>query len=145
MKISAKGRYGLRLMLDLAANNTGEWISLKDVSRRQGISVKYLEQIVTSLSRAGLLRSSRGPQGGYMLVKNPAQYTAGDILRAVEGELVPVACMEDVQNRCPRKDYCPTLPFWEGLYRVINDYLDSKTLEDLLNEQTQHTGWDFSI
>lgn len=145
MKISAKGRYGLRLMLDLAANNTGEWISLKDVSRRQGISVKYLEQIVTALSRAGLLRSSRGPQGGYMLVKSPAQYTVGDILRAMEGELVPVACMEDAQNRCPRKAYCPTLPFWQGLYQVINDYLDSKTLEDLLNEQTQQTGWDFSI
>ncbi len=145
MKISAKGRYALRMMLDIAINNTGDWISLKDISRRQGISVKYLEQIVTALTRAGLLRSSRGPMGGYMLVKNPAQYTVGSILRVVEGDLVPVACMEDAENQCPRKGFCPTLPFWEGLSRVINDYLESKTLQDLVDEQAQNLGWDFSI
>lgn len=145
MKISAKGRYALRMMLDIAMNNTGDWISLKDISRRQGISVKYLEQIVTALTRAGLLRSSRGPMGGYMLVKNPSQYTVGSILRVVEGDLAPVACLEDAENQCPRKAICPTLPFWEGLSKVINDYLDSKTLQDLADEQAQNLGWDFSI
>jgi len=145
MKISAKGRYALRMMVDLATNNTGEWISLKDISGRQGISVKYLEQIVTSLTRAGLLRSSRGPMGGYMLAKPAAQYTVGSILRVVEGDLAPVACLEDEVNQCPEKATCPTLPFWEGLNKVINDYLDSKTLQDLADEQNKNTGWDFSI
>ena len=145
MLISAKGRYALRMMVDLAVNHTGEWISLKDVSSRQGISVKYLEQIVTSLTRAGFLRSSRGPQGGYMLAKPASQYTAGSILRAAEGELAPVACLEDPVNLCPRKAFCPTLPFWEGLNKVVNEYLDSKTLQDLVDEQTVHQGWDFSI
>ncbi len=145
MKISAKGRYALRMMLDIAMNNTGDWISLKDISRRQGISVKYLEQIVTALTRAGLLRSSRGPMGGYMLAKSASQYTVGSILRVVEGDLVPVACLEDTENQCPRKGSCPTLPFWDGLSKVINDYLESKTLQDLADEQAQNMGWDFSI
>jgi Rrf2 family protein len=131
MKISTKGRYALRLMLDLAQHNTGEYISLKDISGRQDITVKYLEQIVTSLTRAGFLRSQRGNNGGYRLAKNPAEYKVGDILRAMEGSLDPVNCdasVEDIRN----EDFA-VLPFWRGLSEVINKYVDSYTLEDLVD------------
>ena len=100
VKISTRGRYALRLMLDLALHDTGEYISLRDISARQEISVKYLEQIVTVLGRAGLVRSVRGPQGGYRLSKAPADYTAGEILRTIEGSLAPVACLDDSPNAC---------------------------------------------
>ena len=103
MKISTKGRYALRLMLDLAQHNTGEYISLKDISGRQDITVKYLEQIVTSLTRAGFLRSQRGNNGGYRLAKNPAEYKVGDILRAMEGSLDPVNC----DASCPSGEGSP--------------------------------------
>ena len=134
MKISSKGRYALRMMIDLAENHTGKWITIREVSERQGISVKYLEQIVTGLTRAGLLRSVRGSQGGYMLKKPPEQYTIGEILRAIEGELTPVACLVDDVNQCERKETCKTFTFWQGLYHAINDYVDSVTLKDLANE-----------
>jgi len=131
MKISTKGRYALRMMIDLAEHCTGEWITIKEISERQGISVKYLEQIVTSLTRSGLLRSGRGSQGGYMLAKLPEEYTIGEILRTIEGKLAPVTCLEDDINQCERKDICKTLPFWQGLYDAINNYVDSVTLKDL--------------
>ena len=131
MKISTRGRYALRMMVEIARRNSGEWISIKDISERQGISVKYLEQIVTNLTRSGLLLSSRGPQGGYMLAKAPSQYTAGEILRAIEGDLTPVACLESNAKPCERRGICPTIRFWEGLHKVINDYVDSVTLQDL--------------
>jgi Rrf2 family protein len=131
MKISTKGRYALRMMVDLAQHNNEEWVSLKEISERQNVSVKYLEQIVSSLIRSGLLLSSRGPQGGYMLARKPEEYTAGEILREIEGSLVPVACMESEVNQCERYEYCTTIKFWEGLYKVITDYLDSVTLADL--------------
>jgi len=143
MKISSKGRYALRMMIDLALNNNGEWISIKDVSERQGISVKYLEQIVTNLTRSGLLLSSRGPQGGYMLAKAPEQYTAGQILRVIEGKLAPVACLEGDTNICERRGICPTIHFWEGLYEVVNNYVDSVTLQDLANSSRHED--DYSI
>ena len=143
MKISAKGRYALRLMIDLAQHDDGEWIALKDISRRQGISVKYLEQIVSGLSRAGLLRSSRGAAGGYQLTRPAEQYTAGEIIRALEGSLAPVACLEQGSNRCPRQEICPTLKLWEGLYDVVNHYLDSFTLADVSQEEA--TGNDYII
>lgn len=136
MKISTKGRYALRLMLDLAEQNTGNYTALKDVSARQNISVKYLEQIVTLLSRASFLRSSRGPQGGYKLAKSPAEYTIGSILRITEGNLAPVTCLEDDPNQCPRADECVTIAFWEGLQKVINEYVDATTLQDLLDNET---------
>ncbi len=145
MKISTKGRYALRMMVDIAQHNTGEWISIKDISDRQGISVKYLEQIVTSLTKSALLISSRGPQGGYKLTKSPENYTAGEILRAIEGNLAPVACLETETNQCDRKGYCPTLSFWEGLHKAINQYVDSVTLQDLVNSQLITEGYDFSI
>ncbi|HPT85026.1 MAG TPA: Rrf2 family transcriptional regulator [Bacillota bacterium] len=144
MKISTKGRYALRMMVDLAEHNNGEWISLKEISERQNISIKYLEQIVSSLMRSGLLLSSRGPQGGYMLSRKPEEYTVGEILREIEGSLVPVACMETVPNQCERYAYCPTIKFWEGLYKVITDYVDSVTLADLV-QQAHPDVIDYSI
>ncbi|MDR3237220.1 MAG: Rrf2 family transcriptional regulator [Spirochaetia bacterium] len=131
MKISTKGRYALRLMLDLAEHNTGEFITLKDISVRQEISVKYLEQIVIQLSKAGMLKSLRGSQGGYRLAKNPAEYTVGTILRTTEGNLAPVTCLETEKNECPRASGCETLDFWKGLSKVIADYVDSTTLDEL--------------
>ena len=134
MKISSKGRYALRMMIDLAEHHTGEWITIKEISERQEISIKYLEQIVTNLTRSGLLRSGRGSQGGYMLNKPPEQYSVGEILRAIEGKLAPVACLNDDINLCERKEICKTLAFWQGLYEVINHYVDSVTLKDLSDE-----------
>ncbi len=145
MKISTKGRYALRLMLDLAEHNTGEYIALKDVSSRQEISVKYLEQIITQLSRAGFLKSTRGPQGGYKLSRSPSEYTVGMILRITEGSLAPVSCLEDKVNQCPRYSECETIGFWEGLYKVINEYVDGTTLEDLLDSAREHAAYDYMI
>jgi Rrf2 family protein len=132
MKISTKGRYALRMMIDIAENASDGMVSIKEISERQGVSVKYLEQIVPNLTRAGLLRSERGSGGGYMLTKPAEQYTAGAILRAIEGKLAPVACLEDETNHCERSAYCKTLGFWTGLYEVIDDYVDSVTLKDFL-------------
>lgn len=133
MKISTKGRYALRMMIDIALNSDGEsYITIKEISRRQDISVKYLEQIVNALSKAKLLRSARGSQGGYRLSRPPQAYTAGEILRVTEGSLAPVECLEDEENLCPRKSVCATLEFWTGLYRLIDNYVDSVTLADLV-------------
>ena len=135
MRVSTKGRYALRMMIDIAEQRVDEWIPIKDISERQGISLKYLEQIVTNLTRAGLLRSGRGSGGGYMLTKTPDKYTAGEILRAIEGKLTPVACLDDEINQCERSNCCQTLGFWTGLYQVIDDYVNSVTLQDLLKPQ----------
>ena len=141
MKISTKGRYALRVMIDLASHDVGAVISLRDISQRQGITLKYLEQIIPLLSRAGLLKSMRGSSGGYRLTRPAAEYTAGEILRAVEGSLVPVACLEDELNRCCRCNECKTLPFWQEFARVIDHYVDSVTLEDLLNGTPFSAEW----
>lgn len=135
MKISTKGRYALRLMTDIAAHDQDGFVSLKDVAARQNISMKYLEQIAGMLSKAGLLHSGRGAQGGYRLVKVPEQYTVGSILRLTEGDLAPVACLSGPENLCQRCGECPTLDFWTGLYAVVNEYIDRYTLADLLAEQ----------
>lgn len=145
MKISSKGRYALRLMIDIAQHGNGEWISIKDVSARQGISIKYLEQIVTGLVKSGMLQSSRGPQGGYRLAQSTEKYTAGQILRVIEGPLAPVACMENESNRCDRYSICPTIGFWEGMGRVINEYADSVTLDDLAKSERPEDCFDFTI
>ena len=145
MKISTKGRYALRLMVDLAQNGGRGCVSLKDISNRQDISVKYLEQIAAVLSKKGLIRSMRGSQGGYMLTKEPSEYTAGEILRCVEGNLAPVACLESGTNLCPKKDACPTIRFWEGLCETVNKYVDSHTLEDLAEVTTAAGNSDFII
>ena len=136
MKVSTKGRYALRIMLDLAMHNSGELVPLKDIARRQGITLKYMEQIISPLSKAGFVQSLRGSAGGYRLARNPSEYTAGSILRVLEGPLAPTACLETDINECPRTESCPTISFWNGLNKVINDYVDSVTLEDLVNEET---------
>ena len=134
MKISTKGRYALRLMLDLAQNQKDGFVALKDIAERQDISKKYLEQIVPILNRAGLLKTTRGYLGGYMLAKSPQSYTVGDILRITEGSLAPVACLEDEENQCDKYETCMTVGVWKGLYKVINNYLDSITLQDILDK-----------
>ena len=130
MKISTKGRYALRVMIDLAVNNNGKYVSLKDIANRQEISLKYLEQIVSMLNKAGYLESTRGNNGGYKLAKLPEEYKIGDILRKTEGELAPIACVNG--EECSRKENCKTFKFWQGLDNVINKYVDSKTLADLI-------------
>ena len=132
MKISTKGRYALRLMIDLAIHNTGEPISLKDVARRQEISDKYLEQIISILNKAKFVKSVRGAQGGYSLRMKPEEYTVGMILRATEGDLAPVSCLAPGAPPCPRAASCQTLPVWERFYRMTNDYFDSISLAELL-------------
>ncbi len=145
MVFSTKGRYALRLMVDLTLHNSGEYIALKDVSQRQNISVKYLEQIVPLLSKSGMLKSVRGPQGGYKLSKSPREYTAGDILRITEGSLSPVPCLENGSDGCERRNECTTLDFWKGLYKAVTDYVDSVTLEDLAEKYKAKTSVDFII
>ncbi len=141
MMISTKGRYALRTMLDLALNDEGDYIPLRDIAERQDISVKYLEQIISSLSHAGFVRSVRGTGGGYRLAKKPEEYTVGMILRLTEGSLAPVACLEFEQNSCPRAADCITLGVWEKLYDAINGVVDNITLADLLdNAKKKKTG-----
>lgn len=145
MKISTKGRYAVRLMYDLALHHTGDWIALKDISRRQNISVKYLEQIVRQLSIRGYLKSLRGPKGGYQLARDPGEYTIYEILELTEGSLRPVACLEDEVNQCERYHECPTIGIWEGLGKVIYDYLNQITLEDVVNKARERGKNDFVI
>lgn len=135
MRVSTKGRYGLRIMCDLAANENGGYISLREVSRRQEITVKYLEQIVPMLTNAGLVKSFRGNNGGYRLTRPPEEYTVGEILRVTAGSLAPVACVEKPEVECSRAENCLTMPFWVGLDRVINEYADRITLADLVQRR----------
>ena len=137
MKISTKGRYALRMLVDLAQHREEGYISLKEISDRQDISKKYLEQIVPMLNKSGVLRTNRGNRGGYMLAMEPADCSVGDVLRATEGNLAPVTCLEYEQNDCPRAASCATLFIWEGLYRVVTDYLDSITLQDIIDRMKE--------
>ena len=132
MKISTRGRYALRVMIDLAENNNGSFLPLKDVAARQEISQKYLESIMADLTKAGMLDGQHGKGGGYKLNREPGDYTAGDILRVTEGDLVPVSCLEKGAPVCARVRECKTLPMWQKLNALINDYLDSVTLADLM-------------
>ncbi len=145
MKISTKGRYALRLMLDLALNNTGEYVTIKSIAKRQGISEKYLEQIITSFSRSGYVKSIRGAQGGYRLAKAPEEYTVGEILRLTEGNLAPVACLEDDPNQCSRCGECATLEVWNRLNVAINGVVDNITLADLVEWQLQKVSGTYVI
>ena len=133
MKISTKGRYALRMLLDLAMYGKEDYVALKDIAERQDISKKYLEQIVPLLNKSGLLKTNRGYQGGYMLSRSPDSYTVGEILRISEGNLCPVACLQYEPNDCPRAGQCMTLPVWQGLYKTITDYLDGITLQDIID------------
>ena len=137
MKISTKGRYAIRLMLDLALYNTGEPISLKDAAKRQEISEKYLEQIISMLTKAGLVKSIRGAQGGYMLKKKPEEYTVGAILRVTEGSMAPVECVAGDSVDCERAGSCATLQLWTKLYDAINGVIDNVTLADLVEWQKE--------
>lgn len=140
MMISTKGRYALRMMLDLAMFGQDEYIPLKDIADRQGISIKYLEQIVSSLSRAGFVRSVRGTGGGYMLARKPEEYTVGMILRLTEGSLAPVSCLEFEENTCPRAEDCMTLGVWNKLYQAINSVVDGITLADIIRDNADKQG-----
>lgn len=137
MKISTKGRYALRMMLDLAEHQNDGFIALKDIAQRQNISKKYLEQIVTILNRSDILNTTRGFQGGYKLSKTPDKYTVWEILRYTEGSLAPVACLENEPVQCDRGGECAMLPVWKGLNKVICDYLDNITLQDILDTQKE--------
>ncbi len=130
MKISTKGRYALRVMIDLAVNDKGDYVSLKDISNRQEVSLKYLEQIMAMLNKVGYVKSTRGNNGGYRLAKSPEEYKVGDILRKTEGDLAPIACVNG--EECGKRENCKTFKFWQGLDNVINEYVDSKTLADLI-------------
>lgn len=132
-------------MVDLTLHANGDYIALKDISKRQNISVKYLEQIVSVLGKAGMLKSVRGPQGGYKLAKDPSEYTAGDILRITEGNLAPIPCLENEENDCDRISQCATLDFWKGLYDTVNSYVDGVTLQELAERFKLKSSIDFII
>lgn len=134
MKVSTKGRYALRMMIEFGLN-LDQCTKINQVAARQGISDKYLEQIVTILHRAGYVRSIRGAQGGYMLTKKPEEYTVGMILRQTEGSLSPVSCLDDDVNQCERAGLCATLAVWQQLKDAIDQVVDSVTLADLIEEQ----------
>ena len=135
MRISTKGRYAIKLMLDLATNDNGEPIRLKDVARRQEISEKYLEQIISVLNKAGYVKSVRGPQGGYLLQRRPEEYTVGMILRLTEGCLSPVDCVAPDGAGCEKGDACVTRILWKKIDDAINEVVDNITLGDLLDWQ----------
>lgn len=139
MRISTKGRYALRLLLDIAVNGKDKPVSIKDVARRQDISDKYLEQIIAILNAAGFVRSIRGAQGGYVLRKEPIEYTVGSILRLTEGSLAPVACLEESSVTCDKVDNCATVILWEKLNDAINGVVDHVTLADLIEWQNNNS------
>ncbi len=137
MRISTKGRYALRMFLDLARNQERGFISLKEIAERQELSKKYLEQIIPLFNNSDMLRTNRGVQGGYMLARAPKDYSVWEILNLTEGTLTPVACVDDPVF-CKRSADCPTLPVWQGLSQVIEEYLRAITLQDLLDQQEEH-------
>ena len=142
MKISTKGRYGLRLMVDLTSYHGKGLVPLKDIAARQDISNKYLEQIIMQLNRAGLVKSVRGSQGGYALSRPPEKITVGDVLRAVEGSLAPVDCLEN-GGFCERQAHCPTLTIWRRIQKAVESVVDQTTLRDMMEDAQTH-GCDFS-
>ena len=139
MKISTKGRYALRTMIDLAMNDTGENISIKAIAARQGISTKYLEQIISTLNKAGYVKSERGANGGYRLTKKPEEYTVGMILRLTEGSLAITTCTQGEQNLCERYGCCTTVKVWEKINKAISDVVDNITIADLAADEQSST------
>ena len=140
MMISTKGRYALRVMTDLAQHGTGDFIPLKEISARQGISLKYLESIMTILSKGHMVRSASGKGGGYCLIKSPEEYRVGDILRLTEGDLAPVACLDEDDYDCDRRDMCVTVMVYKKINDAINDVVDNITLQDLVDWQSEKNG-----
>ena len=137
MKISTKGRYALRLMLDLAMNGENNVVRIKDIAERQQISDKYLEQIISVLNKAGYVRSTRGPQGGYLLRKAPEDITVGMVLRLTEGGISPVACLDADEFQCEREARCSTIGLWRRLDKAIRDVVDTTTIADLVAERPE--------
>ena len=137
MMISTKGRYALRVMLDLAENQRDSYIPLKDIAKRQGISEKYLETILPVLIKNNYLEGLRGKGGGYKLSRKPEAYTIGSILKLLENGMAPVSCLENQKNGCDRAAECKTLPMWEALYKMIDDYFEGITLADLCGDNPQ--------
>ena len=140
MKISTKGRYALRMMVDICEHQKDGYVTLKDVARRQEISKKYLEQIALHISQAGMLRAVRGYQGGYMLSKPACDYSVESILEAVEGSMAPVTCLDRQPNPCGRSACCKTLPLWQGLQKRVYDYLSGISLEDVVEGRISMDG-----
>lgn len=145
MKISTKGRYGVRLMLDLAINYESGYIPLKEVAARQEISEKYLEQIITYLSRAGLVKSIRGSQGGYSLAMEPSQITVGMVLRIMEGSLSPVACADTLNPECDMQSKCVTVDVWKKVKQAVEDVVDNITFADLVENYHAKVSNEFYI
>lgn len=135
MKVSTRGRYALRLMLDLAENQSEGYVPLKDMAKRQKISIKYLEHIVKLLGKANFLESARGPQGGYRLSRDVSEYNVGEILRVTEGEFLPTDCLSGREHKCSMADSCNAVKFWSGLQKAIKDYMYQYKLVDLLDAQ----------
>ena len=134
MMISTRGRYALRVMIDLAENAGDGYIPMKDVAKRQKISLKYLEKILPALAKNGFIAGVHGKGGGYRLTRKPEEYRIGDILRLTEGRIVPVACLDCCSGECEHTDICRTRPMWNKLNSIINDYLDGVTIADLMND-----------
>ena len=145
MKISTKGRYALRMLIDLALHQQDGFIALKDIAARQNISKKYLEQIVPILNKSNILQANRGFQDGYRLVNPASTYTVGSILRLTEGSLTPIACLDWNPEGCERRNDCMTLPMWQGLSKVIADYLDNITLQDIIDDYQARAVDNYSI
>ena len=145
MRISTKGLYAIRMLLDLAEHQNCGNIALKDIADRQQISKKYLEQIIPVLNNAGVLRTVRGSLGGYQLAGTPDKYTVGDILRLTEGSLSPVPCASEADPDCTLSSQCAVLPVWQGLNKVITDYLDNITLQDILDRSRELAANDYVI
>ena len=143
--ISTKGRYALRLMINLALYSDGNYVRLKDISEKEEISIKYLEQVVALLYKSNLVLSLRGNNGGYKLARDPKDYTAGEILRAAEGTLSPVQCLSCPVNTCVRQSVCSTLDFWKGFNDAVNNYVDNVTLADLVEQYKAKFESDYSI
>ena len=137
MMISTKGRYALRVMIDLAEHCSGEYIPMKDVVKRQQVSQKYVERIMTMLSKADFVEAVHGKGGGYRLNRSPDEYIVGDILRLTEGSLAPVACLDCDAEECERADQCRTLPMWKELNDRITDFFDGITIADLMKKDIE--------
>lgn len=137
MLISTKGRYALRIMLDIAEQRTNEYIPIREVAARQSLSLKYVERIMSALSKGGLVEGIHGKGGGYRLLRKPEEYTVGEVLRLTEGELAPVSCLECDAEACTRASECKTLPMWRKFQKTANGFFDGITLEDLLSNTFQ--------
>lgn len=144
MTISTKGRYALRIMMDLASHQ-GETVKLKDIAARQNISEKYMEQIISVLNKSGYVRSLRGAQGGYQLAKDPKEYTVGMVLRIIEGSLAPVECLSSNAIPCERNSKCATVEIYKRIYDAVNGVIDNTTIQDLLNIEQEKTADNYVI